>query len=81
MVYVDDSLIWFGRMRMSHMMADTDEELDTMARRLGLNPKWKQVGWHGHYDVCKSKRAEAIRLGAKEVSTRELVAIFHRRRS
>lgn len=72
-VYVDFPLWKFGRMVMCHMMADTIEELHDMAERLGLRRAWFQNGKHPHYDICKAKRAEAVRLGAKEVTTKELL--------
>lgn len=77
MVYVDDYRAPFGRMKMSHMMADTDDELEDMARALRLKRRWKQSPHrHPHYDVCDSKRRQAIRLGARAVSCRELVGMF-----
>lgn len=78
MVYVDDYKGRYRGMIMSHMMADTEEELDAMADRLGLLRTWKQK--HPlrppHYDLSQSKRAEAIRQGAREVTARELVMRF-----
>lgn len=76
-VYVDDfhatALGAFGRMKMSHMIADTRSELDAMADRVGLNRRWIQhPGTHReHYDICKAKRAMAIACGAIEISSRE----------
>lgn len=66
-VYVGVSMWPYGRMIMCHMFATTDEELETMARSLGLKPAWRQkprASIGPHYDVSKGKRAEAIRLGA-----------------
>jgi hypothetical protein len=64
------------------MIADTPEELHTMADRIGLARRWFQAPpahKTPHYDVCKSKRALAIRHGAVEVkSARELVEIQRR---
>lgn len=75
-VYVDD--MWrvpmgrFGRMKMSHMVADTEEELHGMAERLGLR-KWFQNAASGaHYDISMSKRGEAVKFGAVEITMREL---------
>ena len=78
-VYVDD--MWrramgrFGRMKMSHMAADTTEELLAMADRIGLDRRYLQSpgGWDEHFDVSLSKRAEAIRAGAVEVTMRDMV--------
>lgn len=58
-----------GRMRMSHMMADTAEELHAMADRIGVARRHFQGD---HYDVCMEKRAIAISLGAVAVTMREL---------
>jgi Protein of unknown function (DUF4031) len=62
-VYVDNYFAVYRGMRMSHMTADTLEELHAMAEKLGLR-KWFQDTGTPHYDVSKSKREEAIRLGA-----------------
>jgi hypothetical protein len=74
-VYVDNYGAQFGRMVMCHMMADTTEELLDMADRIGVNRKWLQSGgtWKEHFDICLSKRAQAVRLGAIEMTARELV--------
>ncbi len=61
---------------MSHMMADSDVELDAFAEQLGLQTSWR----HGdHYDVSRSKRAMAIKMGAVEVSARDLVVMRRER--
>lgn len=52
-----------------HMMADSHDELEAMARQLGLKPSWIQYPgtWREHYDVTKSMRAAAVRRGAVEL--------------
>jgi hypothetical protein len=67
---------------MSHLLADSTEELEAMARSLGLSRRWIQSpGTHReHYDVCASKRARAIELGAQEVDSRFLVRLRRRKR-
>lgn len=77
-VYVDDMEAAFGRMRMCHMIADTDEELHAMADRIGIARKWHQGD---HYDICKAKRALAVRAGAREISRRQLGAMAMNRRA
>lgn len=72
-IYVDPSRHHFGRMIMCHMVGDTVDELHKMAERLGLRRDWFQGGRFPHYDVCKSKRALAIALGAVEITSKELV--------
>jgi hypothetical protein len=75
-VYVDDMRL-FAKVkggppngaRWSHLWADTLEELEAFAEKLGLNPKWLQADSAYHYDVVEAKRQEAIRLGAQPVGT------------
>jgi hypothetical protein len=75
-VYVDDAENSYGRMVMCHMWADTLDELLDMARRIGVDAKWiqghpslstskkaREASWV-HFDICKSRRANAIELGA-----------------
>ena len=68
-VYVDDAEIPFRGMKMSHMIADTEEELHEMAEEIGLKRSWYQGD---HYDVSISKRREAIKAGAEPVSWKDL---------
>jgi hypothetical protein len=73
-VYVDDMRAPFRHMVMCHMIADTSDELRTMARRIGLAEKWIQRENEPgeHFDVCLSKRAACIKAGAIPISYREL---------
>lgn len=79
-VYVDDMrmLATVGRVRgrWSHMWADTVAELEEMAEKIGLNPKWIQTSNSGitHYDVVESKRREAIAAGAIPLDRRAATA-------
>lgn len=79
-VYIDDVFIPYGRMKMCHMIADTEEELHNMANKIGMRREWYQTGNYPHYDVSKSKRVLAIELGAIEITTRELVTHIQNRR-
>jgi len=63
-VYVDDMFAPFRGMLMSHLVADTVEELQEFAAKLGLKPEWFQNHRMPHYDVAKSTREKAIKLGA-----------------
>lgn len=49
-----------------HMFADTREELDAMADRIGMRRSWIQKPGtpREHYDVTKSRREAAIKAGA-----------------
>jgi hypothetical protein len=80
-VYVDDMKAAYGHMKMCHMLADTDDELHTMADRIGVARKWHQNTISGsHYDIVLSKRALAIRFGAIPVSLRTMAAMAAIRR-
>ena len=76
-VYVDDMYAGYGRMKMCHMVADTTEELMGMASAIGVNRKWLQhAGTHReHFDICMSKKAKALTLGALHVTQRDLAKI------
>lgn len=80
-VYVDDMKAPWGRMIMSHMIADTPEELREMADRIGVPIKWieREGTAREHLDVCQSKRRKAVRLGAIEITRREAARIVRRR--
>lgn len=56
-------------------MASPDiEELHKMADAIGINRKWFQDSQaHPHYDICLSKKKEALKLGAIEVTPKELI--------
>ena len=78
-VYVDDMYRYpmgrLGRMKMSHMMADTTEELLAMATTIGIDHKHLQDAGtrREHFDVSKGKRWDAIVAGAQEVTVREIL--------
>lgn len=75
-VYVDDGKWNFGRMKMSHMMADTMDELLAMADEIGVSRKWLQTGRYVHFDICQSKRALAVAAGAVEVTSKQMIIRF-----
>lgn len=81
-VYVDPAEWPYRSMIMCHMLADTDEELHAMADRLGINRKWFQKAGtsHRHYDICKSKRALAVKYGAIEITRQQLARMLKNRR-
>lgn len=81
-VYLDDMAASFGRMRMCHMLADSTEELLAMADRIGVQRKWIQKAGtpYEHFDICRSKRKLAVEAGAVEVTSREIVAVFNRKK-
>jgi len=85
-VYVDDMYKYevgnFGRMKMSHMIADSKKELLDMAKTIGVQTKWIQYEGtpREHFDICLSKRVKAVKAGAKEISWRELGDMILERR-
>jgi hypothetical protein len=62
---------------MCHMIADTDDELHAMAAAIGVARRWHQGD---HYDIAKSKREQAIKLGAVPLPMRTLAAMAMLRR-
>lgn len=74
-VYVDDMRASFGRMVMCHMAADSTEELLAMADKIGVQRKWIQKAGtrYEHFDISLSKRTEAVKQGAIELTMREFV--------
>ena len=82
-VYVDSASIPYRNMKMNHLVADTQQELNVMAMKLELNPLWIQNAntYKEHYDVSLSKRHQAVKLGAIPVSPKELVKVMTRKRN
>lgn len=79
-VYVGVPMWPYRNWTMCHMFADTEEELDAMADKIGLQRSWKQrkrnrkpgtVGALVHYDIAESKRRLAIKAGAVDLNTLE----------
>lgn len=48
-----------------------------MADKLGVSRRWFQNLRYPHYDICKSKRALAVKLGAVEIGRREFLVMAH----
>ena len=73
-VYVDNMKQRFGRMVMSHMIADTTDELNAMVDRIGVQRRWIQgeMTHREHYDVSLGKRNLAVKFGAQAITVREL---------
>jgi hypothetical protein len=85
-VYVDNMYLYpmgkYGRMKMSHMIADTTAELVQMATRVGVNPKWIQHANESgeHFDICMSMRTKAICYGARPITLKQCSLMSMRRR-
>lgn len=83
-VIVGPAIYPYGRMVMCHMLSKDLDALHRMAEAIGVKRKWFQdkPGRTPHYDICKSKRAKAVRLGAVEGGReQEREVILHFRRS
>lgn len=69
-------------MKMSHMVADTTEELLTMADKIGVAQRWIQKKGQGrdreHFDVAMSARAKAVAAGAQELTMRDMALMCRR---
>jgi hypothetical protein len=74
MVYVGIGEYKYGRMIMSHMIADSINELHEMADILGVKRKWFQdKATKPHYDICKKKKMLALNYGAKLINDMEII--------
>ena len=71
-VFIDDMYRYaigrFHDTQMSHMIADTEEELHAMAARIGMRRDRYQGD---HYDVPLSRRDTAIAMGAVAITYRQ----------
>lgn len=84
MVFVDnyyDTGILYRGMKMCHMISDTTDELLAMVDKIGVQRKWIQHPGtlNEHFDVCFSKRALAVKFGAKEIHFKEYAKIIEQR--
>lgn len=57
----------------SHIFADDVKELHAFASKLGLRRAYFQANPHPHYDVATNKRQPAIRAGAVEMTTKDIL--------
>lgn len=66
MVFIESRQTKLDKMSMSRMFADSTDELDQMAVRLGLDPAWKrhELTPVEHFLVTNEKRRVAVRNGA-----------------
>ena len=73
-VYVDPIReVEYGRWKYAcHMIADTVEELHTMAEAIGMRRDWFQPKSFPHYDLLRFRREAAVRLGSIELDRRSL---------
>lgn len=84
-VYIDDmytiALGEFQGMKMSHLMADSTQELLSFVDRISVQRKWIQNMGHKleHFDICLAKRKLAVKMGAKEVGMRILASAAMKR--
>jgi hypothetical protein len=68
--------------RFCHLLADTREELHAMADALGVPRRYFQDHpWRWHHDLPEPLRAQAVALGAREVTLHEVGELLRRRRA
>ena len=78
-VYVDVLMkhgwIMYGRpVKSCHMFADTEKELFDMALKIGMKLIWFQNKKKlPHFDLVESRRIKAVKFGAIEITSRQLV--------
>jgi hypothetical protein len=65
-----------------HLLADTQDELHTIAAQLGVPRRFFQEHpWRWHYDLPAHLRDQAIGFGAVELSMREVAELLRRHRA
>lgn len=80
-VYVDNARHAYRGMLMCHMIADTPNELHAMADRIGVKRKhFQSDASTPHYDICRAKRALAVKAGAIQCDRHQYVAVIRRLR-
>ena len=81
-VYVDNAMMPYRGMIMCHMLADTTDGLQMMAHAIGVSSQHIQKEGlpDEHFDVCQAMRRKAVKYGAKEITTRQMVAIVRVKR-
>jgi len=60
------------------MAADSIEEMRVFAARIRMNPDWIQLPpktRYPHFDLNRTKRVAAVKLGAVEIGMRDMVPI------
>jgi hypothetical protein len=78
MVYIDKPLKWNvkSKVKWSHLVADNVEELHRFAESMGIKRSWfsnKRGRYQPHYDLNEFQYEEALKRGAIEISSKELV--------
>jgi Protein of unknown function (DUF4031) len=83
-VYVDDMEAPFypphrpgTKYVMSHMIADSEQELHDMAEVIGLARRWFQGD---HYDVTQTMKDRALKAGAEAITWRQLGMMLREKR-
>lgn len=81
-IYVDPIADWGKKGKWCHMGIDCEsdvEELHQFAQSIGLKRAWFQDRPHyPHYDLRPSKRELAVKNGAIEVTSTELIKLTKR---
>lgn len=81
-VYIDKPRWAFGRMVVARMVADTPEELQTMAEEVGMHPRQHRglLTSGEHFELWKGDRARVMRRGAVQVTRDEVDAMLAKRK-
>lgn len=81
-VYIDDFNAKYRRMIMCHMIADTTQELLDMCTKIGVQHRWIQYPGtaNEHFDICLTKKALAVKYGAKEIGMRDYARMVNERK-
>lgn len=79
MVYIGTRTYRYGRMIMSHVIAESLEELHDMAAKLGVaRIHFQDKPGRPHYDICQANVHKALDLGAVRIDDREIIRICNK---
>lgn len=74
-IYIGTKEYKYDRTIMSHMVADTLEELHEMAENCGIVRRHFQDGKRPHYNVCKESKKLVINKGAILVNNKTIIEL------
>ena len=73
-IYIDNVQIEWRGNKWCHMVADSIDELQFFAKKIGLKSEWFQTsGSYPHYDVTIETRIYALKLGAVEGDRKNII--------
>ena len=67
-----------GHFKWCHLVADSFSELVGFSQKLGLSYSWLQNENYPHFDLTEGMRIKAVKMGAIEITDKELVDLIRK---